>query len=74
MKVCNLVLGLMLAANVLTAHGAMMVSAGTTPEFLTLLDRMILAEAVVSYGRHKSGLKPTRSFKEYFIYLSGDEL
>lgn len=30
MKVCNLVLGLMLAANVLTAHGAMMVSTATT--------------------------------------------
>lgn len=30
MKVCNLVLGLMLAANVLTAHSAMTVSAGTT--------------------------------------------
>ena len=30
MKVCNLVLGLMLATNVLTAHSAMMVSASTT--------------------------------------------
>ena len=30
MKVCNLVLGLMLSANVLTAHGAMMVSTATT--------------------------------------------
>lgn len=30
MKVRNLVLGLMLAANVLTAHGAMIVSASTT--------------------------------------------
>ena len=30
MKVRNLVLGLMLVANVLTAHGAMMVSASTT--------------------------------------------
>ena len=30
MKVRNLVLGLMLATNVLTAHGAMMVSASTT--------------------------------------------
>ena len=30
MKARNLVLGLMLAANVLTAHGAMMVSASTT--------------------------------------------
>ena len=30
MKVCNLVLGLMLGANVLNAHGAMLVSASTT--------------------------------------------
>ena len=30
MKVCNLVLGLMLGANVLNAHGAMIVSASTT--------------------------------------------
>ena len=30
MKVCNLVLGLMLGANVLTAHSAMTVSASTT--------------------------------------------
>ena len=30
MKVCNLVLGLMLGANVLTAHSAVVVSAGTT--------------------------------------------
>lgn len=48
MKVRNLVLGLLLAANVLTAHGAMMVSASTTAAIVASHNNVKYSEKTIA--------------------------